>query len=97
MFQMFSNTEGLSPFQSLLLRLSEKHGCFIKVPLDPWSNLPGVSYVYVLYKDFPEKPAIPIVSNPLYSVVYLDCVKRKCVFEHFRPGMTRTGLLSYSE
>ena len=45
----------------------EKYGCFIKVPLDPWSNLPGVFFVYVLYKDFPDKPTVPIVSNPIIT------------------------------
>ena len=24
-------------------------------------------------------------------------ITRKCIFEHFRPGMTQTGLLSYSD
>ena len=62
--------------QDLLLGLLEKHGSFIKIPLDPWANLhiDGVSYVYVLYKDFPEKTCVPIVSSQrtitLYSISY---------------------------
>ena len=29
--------------------------------------------------------------------IYLSRITRKCVFEHFRPAMTQTGLLSYSD
>ena len=35
-------------------------------------------------------------SGILHELLHLDRIKRKCVFEHFRQGMTQTGLLSYN-
>ena len=62
----------------MYVRLLEKTGCLLKISTDPWSSLRDVSYVYVLYKDLPTKPSVPLVR--MCCFLLLGLLK---VLEHF--------------